>query len=102
MRQHRYIQKAYLIAFLCGGCATSTIGWTHWEGFEAADPATPAALLTLDSAVERYTALDVEPLPWRESIESDRDSSMTGGQSEVETGAGTSPHSGHTPATTQK
>jgi hypothetical protein len=41
-------------------------GLAHWEGFEAADPTTPAALLSLDSAAGRYTASDVTLRPWRE------------------------------------
>ena len=48
-----------------------TVGWTHWEGFEAADPATPAAVLTFDSAVARYAALDAGPLPWRALFDGD-------------------------------
>jgi hypothetical protein len=86
-----HIKKAYLIALLCGGSAIPAIGWTHWEGFEAADPATAAALLTFDSAVGRYTPLDTEPLPWRSPIDGDGDSdSSTAGEA-----AGASPHSGH-------
>ena len=77
------------------------IGWTHWEGFEAADPATPAAVLTFDSAVARYTALDARPLPWRAPFNDD--SSTVGGRSRVEAGAKTvSGQAGaepHTPAT---
>ena len=61
------------------------------EGFEAADPATAAALLTFDSAVDRYTPLDTKPLPWRAPIDGDSDSSTAG----AEAGAGVSPHSGH-------
>jgi len=78
------------------------VGWTHWEGFEAADPATPAAVLVFDSAVTRYTALDTEPLPWR--VLFGGDSNTVGGLS----GAGGHTLSGqagaapHTPATTQQ
>ncbi len=84
------------------------VGWTHWEGFEAADPATPAAVLTFDSAGARYTALDAGPLPWRALFDGDGDSGTVGGQSEAEAGAGTHTPSGqagaapHTPATTQQ
>lgn len=91
MRRQGHIKKAYLIALLCGGSAIPAIGWTHWEGFEAADPATAAALLTFNSAVDRYTPLDTEPLPWRAPIDGDSDSSTAG----ETTGAGASPHSGH-------
>ena len=87
MRRQGHIKKTYLIALLCGGSAIPAIGWTHWEGFEAADPATAAALLTFNSAVGRYTPLDTEPLPWRAPIDSD---SNTAGEA-----AGASPHSGH-------
>ena len=87
MRRQGHIKKTYLIALLCGGSAIPAIGWTHWEGFEAADPATAAALLTFDSAVNRYTPLDTEPLPWLALIDSD---SNTAGEA-----AGASPHSGH-------
>jgi len=91
VRRQGHIKKAYLIALLCGGSATPAIGWTHWEGFEAADPATAAALLTFDSAVDRYTPLDTKPLPWRAPIDGASDSSTAG----AEAGAGVSPHSGH-------
>jgi hypothetical protein len=77
------------------------IGWTHWEGFEAADPATPAAILTFDSAVARYTALDAEPLPWRALFNGD--SSTVRGRSRAEAGAktvsGQASAAPHTPAT---
>ena len=65
-----------------------SIGWTHWEGFEAADPATATALLTFDSAVDRYTPLDTGPLPWRALIDGDS-ASRTAGEE-----AGASPRSG--------
>ncbi len=68
-----------------------SIGWTHWEGFEAADPATATALLTFDSAVDRYTPLDTAPLPWLAPIDGDSDSSTAGEAA----GAGTSPDSDH-------
>ena len=103
MKQRAQIKSVYVIALLCGGSTIPAIGWTHWEGFEAADPATPAAVLTFDSAVARYTALDARPLPWRALFDSN--SSAVGGRSEAEAGAKT--YSGqagaapHTPATTQ-
>jgi len=87
VRRQGHIKKTYLIALLCGGSAIPAIGWTHWEGFEAADPATAAALLTFNSAVGRYTPLDTAPLPWRAPIDS---ASNTAGEA-----AGASPHSGH-------
>ncbi len=91
MRRQGHIKATYLIALLCGGSAIPAIGWTHWEGFEAADPATAAALLTFDSAVGRYTPLDTEPSPWRAPIDGDSDSNTAGEAA----GAEASPHSGH-------
>jgi len=91
VRRQGHIKNTYLIALLCGGSAIPAIGWTHWEGFEAADPATAAALLTFDSAVDRYTPLDTRPLPWHVPIDGDSDSSTASEATE----AGASPHSGH-------
>ncbi len=103
MKPTARLRIAYVIVLLCGGSAMPAVGWTHWEGFEAADPATPAAVLTFDSAVARYTALDAGPLPWRALF--DGDSSTVGEQPGAEAGAktysgqaGTAPN---TPATTQ-
>ena len=59
------------IALLCAGSGIAKIGSAHWEGFEAADPATPAAILRFDSAVTRYSALDAGPLPWRALFQGD-------------------------------
>jgi hypothetical protein len=89
VRRQGHTKTAYLIALLCGGSAIPAIGWTHWEGFEAADPATATALLTFDSAVDHYTPLDTGPLPWRAPIDGDSDSSTAGEE------AGASPHSRH-------
>ncbi len=103
MKRRAQIKSVYVIALLCGGSTISAVGRAHWEGFEAADPATPAAVLTFDSAVARYTALDAGPLPWRALC--DGDSSTVGEQPGAEAGAktysgqaGTAPH---TPATTE-
>ncbi len=100
MKRRAQCRSAYVIALLCGGSAIPATGWTHWEGIEAADPATPAAVLRLDSAAARYTTLDAGPLPWRALFDGDRDSSTVG------TGARTEPDSAaaapHTPATTQQ
>ncbi len=102
MKPTARLRIAYVIVLLCSGSAMPAVGWTHWEGFEAADPATPAAVLVFDSAVTRYTALDSGPLPWRALF--DGDSNTVGGLS----GAGTHTSSGqagaapHTPATTQQ
>ena len=103
MKQRARSYHVYVIALLCGGSTMPAIGWTHWEGFEAADPATPAAVLTFDSAVARYTALNAGPLPWRALF--DGDSSTVRGRSRAEAGAKTvSGQAGaepHTPATTK-
>jgi len=92
------------IALLSAGSAIPSLGSAHWEGFEAADPATPAALLTFDSAVSRYTVSRPRPLQWRALFESD--SNTAGGQSEPVTGADDhSAHAGAAPqtqATTQQ
>lgn len=103
MKQRARSYHVYVIALLCGGSTMPAIGWTHWEGFEAADPATPAAVLTFDSAVARYTALDAGPRSWRALF--DGDSSTVRGRSRAEAGAKTvSGQAGaapHTPATTK-
>ncbi len=61
----------FIIALLCAGSGVAKIGSAHWEGFEAADPATPAAILRFDSAVTHYSALDAGPLPWRALFQGD-------------------------------
>ena len=61
----------FVIALLCAGSGIAKIGSAHWEGFEAADPATPAAILRFDSAVTRYSSLDAGPLTWRELFQGD-------------------------------
>ncbi len=106
MKRRAQFRSVYAIALLCGGSAIPATAWTHWEGFEAADPATPAAVLTFDSAVAHYTTLDARPLPWRALFDADENSSTIGGPSGAEAGADT--HSGnagaapHTPAITQQ
>ena len=97
MRERANRKSAFVIALLCGG-AIPAVGLTHWEGFEAADPATPAAVLRLDSAVTRYSALDAGPLPWRALFEGDNDSPGADDHAHMD-------HSGAaegTPATTQQ
>lgn len=101
MKQRAHIGRVYGITLLLCGSVVPSTGWTHWEGFEAADPATPVAVLRLQSASGRYAALDVAPLPWRTLFAGDDDSTGV-----VEGGADT--HAGHagaaqqTPATPQK
>lgn len=74
MKQRAPLKIAYAIALLCGGSAMPSIGWTHLDGVEAADPATPAALLTFNSAVARYTSLNAEARTWRARFASDSES----------------------------
>ncbi len=63
----------------------------HTEGVEAADPATPSALLGLRSAADRYDASRTEPAAWREIFTGDRAAApMTIGDH-----AGMSEHAGH-------
>ena len=101
MKQRAHMASLYSITLLLCGSVMPATGWTHWEGFEAADPATPVAVLRLQSAAGRYAALDAAPLPWRTLFAGDDDSTAV-----VEGGANA--HAGHagaaqqTPATTQK
>ncbi len=53
------------MALACGGSVMPATGRAHWEGVEAADPATPAAVLVLESATARYTSPNAARLPWR-------------------------------------
>ena len=71
MRERTHIKSVSVIALLCAGSAMPAVVSAHWEGFEAADPATPAAVLRFDSAVTRYSALDAGPLLWRTLFEGD-------------------------------
>lgn len=66
----------HLIAILCVGSAIPQAGWTHSEGIEAADPSTPAAMLSLESATIRYLQPNAEPLQWRELFDATADSAM--------------------------
>lgn len=59
------LSSLFFVAFLFSGIAMPLTGRTHWEGFEAADPSTPTALLAFDSAIARYTSLDSEVRSWR-------------------------------------
>jgi len=64
VRRNLYSKCIYGVALLCVGGAMPVAGWTHSEGVEAADPATPAAVLTLASAARRYTAPDAPTVKW--------------------------------------
>lgn len=72
MTPHRAIRRsAALAALLCGGAIVPITGWAHWEGFEAADPSTPAALLRFESAVSGYVEAPVTPASWLERFQAD-------------------------------
>ncbi|HEY5623551.1 MAG TPA: hypothetical protein VIV14_07300 [Gammaproteobacteria bacterium] len=86
--------NATIAALLVTGSAVSSSCLAHWEGVEAADPATPAALLNLDTATDRYIASDSAPLPWRERF--------ANGSSGHEAHAGHADAAEQTPATTQQ
>ncbi|MCY3731300.1 MAG: hypothetical protein OXF98_08150 [Rhodospirillaceae bacterium] len=62
--QASILRYAASAAMLCGGLTVPAAGWTHWEGFEAADPSTPAALLRFESAAADYVEADVIPVSW--------------------------------------
>jgi hypothetical protein len=62
----------------------------HTEGVEAADPATPSALLGLRSAAGRYDASDTALTAWREIFTGDRAPRPMMGDH-----AGASEHAGH-------
>jgi len=61
----------------------------HTEGVEAADPATPSALLGFKSAADRYARTETEPAAWREIFTGDRESDPMMGDH-----AGASEHAG--------
>jgi len=98
VKQRAPARSLYVIALLCGGSVIPATGWTHWEGFEAADPATPSAVLSFNSAVAGYTELDAGPAPWRALADAAVDSSATGAQNH----AGHAGAASQTPATTQQ
>ena len=88
----------FIIALLSAGSGIAKIGSAHWEGFEAADPATPAAILRFDSAVTRYSALDAEPLPWRALFQGDDQSPDSSDHANM----GNAGAAGNAPVTTQQ
>lgn len=71
MKQPANLRTVSAIALLIVGSAVPLVGATHWEGVEAADPETPAALLVFESAVETYTAPAMESRTWPTGHESD-------------------------------
>ncbi len=71
------VTSVVFMVLLFAGSAMPSIGWTHLDGVEAADPATPAALLTFNSAVAGYTALGAAARTWRARFAGDSDSNAT-------------------------
>ena len=91
-----------MAGLLCGGMAFAVVGWTHWEGFEAADPSTPAALLRFESATGGYVEADITPESWLARFEVDGRPAESGRAPVAEAGTGerdavgTGEHTGHT------
>ena len=85
-----------MAGLLCGGMAFAVAGWAHWEGFEAADPSTPAALLRFESAAAGYTESEVMPESWPARFEVDGQPGVPGRPSAAEGGPGD--HSDHASA----
>ena len=95
-------RSAALAALLWGGTIVPVKGWTHWEGFEAADPSTPAALLRFESAAADYVEAAITPESWLARFGVDGRSAESGPSPVAEAGAseldaaGAGEHSGHT------
>ena len=95
-------RSAALAALLCGGTIVPVNGWTHWEGFEAADPSTPAALLRFESAAADYDETAITTESWIARFGVDGRSAEPGPSPVAEAGtgeldaAGAGEHSGHT------
>ena len=71
--RHRNFSSGCVIALLAFGSAMiPSLAAAHTEGVEAADPATPSALLGLRSAADGYDASRTEPAAWREIFTGDR------------------------------
>lgn len=93
---------AAVCALLWGGMSVPIVGWTHWEGFEAADPSTPAALLRFESAATGYVEADVTLGSWLARFEVDGQRAESGQTPAPETATGerdavdAEKHSGHT------
>ena len=93
-------RSAALAVLLCGGTSVPVAGWTHWEGFEAADPSTPAALLRFESAAAGYVEADATPESWLARFEVDGQSGEPGRPHAAaiseRDAVGAGEHSGHT------
>lgn len=82
MRQRTPSKLPWIIVLALGASAAPASGWTHFEGVEAADPSTPAAVLRLESAASRYSGLNAKPVPWptlfEQIVHEARESSVAG------------------------
>ena len=103
MTPHPAIRRsAALAALLFGGTIAPLKGWTHWEGFEAADPSTPAALLRFESAAADYVEAAITPESWLARFEAVGQSAEPGGPHAAEAAiderdaVSAGEHSGHT------
>lgn len=102
MTLHPATRRSVVLAtLLCGGTIVPVTGWAHWEGFEAADPSTPAALLRFESAAAGYVEAPVTPASWLERFQADGGAAVPkqppvagAGTGERDTG-GTGETSGH-------
>jgi len=52
------------VMLLCGSSLASFPCLGHWEGFEAADPSTPSAVLRYDSLMGHYNTLKDLTVSW--------------------------------------
>ena len=97
-----------LVALLVAGGATPQLGWAHSEGVEAADPATPPAVLSFDGAAGHYVETNVGPRAWRALFAAAGASNAAGHRMHAEAAGGAHMHSGeaqparHSPATHQQ
>ncbi len=76
-----------VVALLLGGSAIPAIGRCHWEGIEAADPSTPAAVLRFESAAAHYSEANITMVPWRALFAGDGESGEAAGSRAPEAGA---------------
>lgn len=91
MRRSRLSSGCYIALLAIGSAMIPPLAAAHTEGVEAADPATPSALLGLRSAANGYDATGTAPTAWREIFTGDRQAApmMMGDH------AGASEHAGH-------
>lgn len=91
MQRRNLIASSWLIALSGFGSAMiPSPAAAHTEGVEAADPATPSALLGLRSAANGYDATESALKAWREVFTGERETNPMMGDH-----AGASEHAGH-------